>query len=195
MKQRLRVLLLLLGGFMNVTHAATQNREPAAPCLDETRQVEIRRHESGALTICEPGSSPDCHADFHLQAHTHRLLDLNSDGREDLVIKLYSGLVGIDHDLHYFSAYLKCSNGRYDEILFDAFTRLEPADQPDDSGYRPLNVERNCHDETTEQMAPRRYRVSFNTGAGRYGPPDGEPALVDFCGAYEQSLPASRPPD
>lgn len=73
--------------------------------------------------------------------------------------------------------------------MFDAFTTVEPITRADDHGYLPVKVTRSCYDVTSGQYVTRQYSVTYNPQTALYGPPDGDEALRDFFGSYEQALP------
>lgn len=75
------------------------------------------------------------------------------------------------------------------QVTFDAFTNVVLASSSDTNGYLPLGVTRSCYDASSGQYVTRQYSVVYDTQSGRYGPPDGDEALRDFCGDHEQSLP------
>jgi hypothetical protein len=168
---------------------AGEPRKQTTPCRESDKQFTIKHHPDRALTICPAGAPASCHEDFYLQAYEHREADLNQDGRSDQISIVHSGFVGINDDLYYYAAYLACKDGRYRQVMFDAFTTVEPASSPDINGYLPLAVTRSCYDASSGQYVTRQYSVVYDTQSGRYGPPDGDEALRDFCGDYERSLP------
>ncbi len=188
MKPFLSMLLFIIGQG-GTTLSLAVDPEQSDPCQESGTQFTIQHHKNQTLTICPIDAPARCHNDFYRQAFEHRSVDLNQDGRLDQFAIIQSGLVGIDHDVTYYAAYLSCKNGRYRQVMFDAFTTVEPTSSPDINGYLPLAVTRSCYDASSGQYVTRQYSVVFDKQSAQYGPPDGDEGLRDFCGDHEQSLP------
>lgn len=188
LKAFLSILIFFIGEGWT-SHSLAVDPVQSDPCQESSKQFTIKHHENRALTICPVDAPASCHEDFYLQAYEHREADLNQDGLSDKISVLYSGLVGINDDVHYYAAYLACKDGRYRQAMFDAFTAVDPASAPDINGYLPLRVTRSCYDASSGQYVTRQYSVKYNLQTALYGPPNDDEALRDFCGGHEQAQP------
>lgn len=152
-------------------------------------QYSISAHSGGSVTICSAEDPVECHDNPYLQAFEYARPDLNGDGTADYMVRIMSGLVGTNNEVNYFAGYLACRGGYFVSVLFDALSRVDFSGESDANGYLELRVTRDCYSDVTGDVITRHYTLSFDAATGRYGPPNGNKALKDFCGAYEQSLP------
>lgn len=171
---------------------AQAQEQAANPCLQSDAVFSLTRLDDGAVTICGQYAHEDCEHDRYLQAYDYGRPDLNGDGVADYLIRTFSGLHGIDHNLSYFSAYLACGSGQLREVAFGAFTAIRMAAAEREGGFAVLKVTRECRSDDLTIEVRREYTLRFNTRSRRYGPPDDIDALNDYCGAYEQSLPGEH---
>ena len=186
---------LLLASIMcfsgSVPDAVAEPRVGA--CQGQKNFYTIQRHEQRALTICPDDAPPECHTDRYLKAYEHFSGDLDGDRRPDLIVEIQSGLVGIAHSLSYYAVFMACADGRYQRVLFSAFSTVEAAEQPSGNTPATLRVSRVCHDPSSGSFFRREYTVNYHLATGNYGPPNDDEGLRDFCGAYELSLPHGTP--
>ena len=184
------ILVTILQGCSNTGKTLEQLNEPH--CKTNRELFTIQHHEKKALTICPINAPEDCHSDFNLQAYQHRQLDINKDGQPDEIVYIRSGLVGIDHDINYYAVFMACGNNKYQRVLFDALTTIEPTEMISENDFMTFKVTRNCHDSTSGQIINREYLIKYKNKIESYGPPNDDEGLRYFCGTYESSLPAQR---
>jgi hypothetical protein len=169
--------------------SSTSKPLPFTPdfCPKNGEYFTIQHHDKQILTICPIDSPSSCHNDFYLQAYEDQEIDINDDGRKDLIIIIKAGLVGIDHDINYYAAYFACPNHLYRRVLFDAYTKIEST-KDSSRGSRILSATRSCYNSASGKFSTNKYFIEYNDKTGIYGPPNNNERLLDFCGEYELSI-------
>ncbi|WP_407351828.1 hypothetical protein [Luteimonas sp. R10] len=164
----------------------TRRMDPCSTADHEIRmaiEVGDDRHAS----ICRVDGLGDCLYSFEFgKTFIHASLDLNFDGREDYLIKDFSGAYGM-HDVVHFMGFTSCPGGFSVKVLDDFFTDVRPREAR--GTWADLQVSRACFDEGKGETGTRKYTVAFDSARSAYGPPDGNPALTEYCGPEELALP------
>lgn len=179
--------------------SACANAPPAsqtvfdAHCAKATpdNKFEIKQYELGMVSVCPEGSEDDCL--YSLEAGKTFIatsLDLNSDGRNDALIKDFTGVYG-DHELVHFVGFAQCPDGQFLQIMDDMLATAAPSTSDTGSGWADLKVTRGCYDAASGKVKFRRFTLKFNANEFHYGPPNGDPALVEYCSSKELALPSS----
>ena len=163
------------------------------PCTlaHPTRRVEIKIGENQMASICRADGVGDC-------LYTHALgktfvqerPDLNMDKREDFLIKDFSGAYGM-HDVVHFMGFVSCPGDFYVRVLDDFLTNVRVKHEKSAEQWRQLQAERACFDENRGDIVMREYTIAFDQALSLYGPPDGDPALAEFCSTSELALPVN----
>lgn len=170
---------------------ASDTPQQADPCVvaDPESRLAIEIDENKMASICRADRLGDClytHAfgKTFIQARS----DLNSDGRRDFLIKDFSGAYGM-HDVVHVMGFVGCPGNYYVKVLDDFLTNVQIKDSAPDGMWRQLQVSRACFDESRGDVVTREYTIAFDPARLVYGPPDGNPALTEFCSADELASP------
>jgi len=172
---------------------ASGSPRQADPCkvVDPERRVEIKIGENQTASICRADGAGDCLYTYALgKTFVQERPDLNIDGREDFLIKDFSGAYGM-HDVIHFMGFVGCPGNFYVKVLDDFFTSIHVRDKESAGHWRGLHVSRACFDEDQGDIVTREYTIGFDQTRSVYGPPNGNPALADFCNATELALPTN----
>lgn len=154
--------------------------------------MAITSRSNGLTSICRMDGQGEC---FYTEALGKTFVasqpDLNGDGLIDYLIKDFTGAYG-DHDVIHYLGFAACPDGGYVNVLDDFLTSAEALDPPRQGEWAQLEATRDCFDERSESYVSRRYVLSWNPAARKYGPPDGNPELSEYCTATEMARPGSR---
>lgn len=161
------------------------------PCLSATAEtlMEIQSFENNGVSICRRDGIGDC----LYSAEAGRTFefgrpDMDLDGNPDFLARDFTGAYG-NHDIVHFLGYAACPAGGYVKVLDTFATSVEPTDETFTSGWRDINITRDCFDDSVQDVVSRRYRLSWDETIGAYGPPDNDPDLTQHCTTKEMALP------
>ncbi|HEX7933372.1 MAG TPA: hypothetical protein VF573_09915, partial [Paraburkholderia sp.] len=115
-------------------------------------------------------------------------LHLNSDRLNDYVIKDFSTGYG-SNDVAHFMAFAQCHDGNFVQVADDFFTTVEPDVMDTSTGWLKLRVTRDCYSESIGDTQERSYTIAYDPKRSKYGPPDDNPALANYCSDTELALP------
>lgn len=157
--------------------------------LDGNQRVAIKAYDGKAVSVCPPGGEADClYSQEAGKTFEYATPDLNADGKADAVIKDFTGAYG-QHDVVHIMAFAQCGDGNYVMVADDMLQDVSVA-RSASAGWADLQVTRSCYNEALGDNQTRRFRLTFDAARFRYGPPDNDPELAEFCSAKELSLPA-----
>lgn len=193
---------LLLHGCNVLTNPAEADprlREPAAaslsdPCAvgtPETR-MDIAEHADGLVSICRLDGKGDC---LYTKAFGKSFIsarpDFNGDGLPDFLVKDFSGAYG-DHDIIHHLGYAGCAGGGYANVLDTFVTSAQVSESNRHGQWAPVVITRDCYDTGKQAFVSRHYTLFWDANSGKYGPPDGDPDLLNYCTAKEMMLPPGQ---
>lgn len=161
--------------------------------INDNERVAIRAYGGKAVSVCVPGDETDClYSEEAGKTFQYATPDFNADGRADAVIKDFTGAYG-QHDVVHVMAFAQCGDGNYVLVADDMLQDLSVAPSAN-AGWADLQVTRSCYNEALGDNQTRHFRLTFDAARFRYGPPDNDPELAEFCSAKELSLPADATP-
>lgn len=152
-------------------------------------RAEIRFGEEGAVSVCRADGAGDClYSHAFGKTYLHARADLNMDGRDDLLIKDFSGIYGM-HEIVHFMGFVDCPGSFQVKVMDGFFTDVNPKGPPRSGQWREIRATRACFDERHVDTVTRQYTIRFDRARSSYGTPDGNPALAEFCSPTELAMP------
>lgn len=170
------------------SHAASGTSDECAK--DASNKFVIKEYENQMVSVCPADSTEDClYTVIHGKTFLDRRLHLNTDRLDDYVIKDFSTSYG-NNDVTHFMLFAQCRDGKFVQVADDFFTTVKPDVMDASTGWVKLRVTRDCYSERIGDTQERSYRISFDPKQSKYGPPNGNPALANYCSDAELALPA-----
>lgn len=162
----------------------------ALHCSDVRNElVAIKAYGGKAVSVCPVGGDEDClYSQQAGKTFLYATPDLNADGRRDALIKDFSGAYG-QHDVVHVMAFAQCADGSYIKVADDMLQNAVPEPSNNQGQWADLQVTRTCYNEDLGESQLRRFSLKFQALLFRYGPPENDPELAEFCTAKELSLP------
>ena len=120
----------------------------------------------------------------------HTISDLNNDGLQDVITKNY--MRGVDMDeIQVYAGYANCGKGVYFEFGVGFFSDIVQLKRKKNQRWPDFRVTRKCdnRDENHPRLQTRTFTIKFDEKNFKYGPPNNDPELMDFCSEKELSLP------
>src|SRR5688572_29688519 len=120
------------------------------PCDRATEEtlMDIRPLENNAVSICRLDGVGDClHSAEAGRTFEASRPDLDGDGRNDALIRDFTGAYG-NHDITHFLGYVSCPSGGYAMALDVFATSAQTTQNRSASGWKEINVTRDCFDDT-----------------------------------------------
>lgn len=154
-------------------------------------QFIIKEYENNMVSVCPVVGSENClYTVAYGKAFLDSRLHLNTDRFNDYVIKDFSSAYG-NNDVVHFMLFAQCPDGDFVQVENNFFTTVKPDVMDASTGWLKLRVTRDCYSEQIGDTQERSYTISFDPKQSKYGPPDGNPALRDYCSDVELALPVS----
>ncbi|MFD0739832.1 hypothetical protein ACFQZQ_11115 [Lysobacter koreensis] len=88
-------------------------------------------------------------------------------------------------------SFAQCDDGSYIKVADDMLRDVSVALSQGREGWADLEVARTCFNDALGETQTRQFRLSFDPAQFRYGPPDDDPELAEFCSAKEVALPTA----
>lgn len=159
--------------------------------VDGNERIAIKAYDGNAVSVCAVGGEADClYTRESGKTFKHATPDLNADGRADAVIKDFTSAYG-QHDVVHFMVFAQCNDASYVKVADDMLQDVSIALTPGNDGWKYLEVTRACFNNALGDTQTRHFRLGFDRRKFRYGPPDDDSDLAEFCSAKELALPAA----
>ena len=120
----------------------------------------------------------------------HVKSDLNKDGLQDVITRNYMRGYDMD-DIQAYQGFVNCGNDVYLRFTVGFFSEIIQLKRKKNQRWPDFRVTRKCdnRDENHPRLQTRTFTIKFDEKNFKYGPPNNDPELMDFCSEKELSLP------
>lgn len=149
----------------------------------------IKEYENKMVSVCPSHGNGDCQYTVTSgKTFLDSRLHLNSDRLSDYVIKDLSTGYGNNYVAH-FMLFAQCHDGNFVQVADDFVTTVKPDVMDASTGWLKLRVTRDCYSESIGDTQERSYTIAYHPKRSKYGAPDDNPALANYCSDTELAVP------